>query len=249
MTPVPLLHLDPDLLAGMSEPRRSRALRACQAQVLELPQGAWEADCSQLDCTGFGLLVLSGTLCRRVVQSESNGAELIGPGDLMRPWDLVGEWSTIPVESNWLVLQPTRLAVLDAGFARRASPFPEVAASLTERALLRSRYLAILIAITSQRRIENRLTMLFWHLADRFGRLSGEWVEIPLPLTHATLAELIAARRPTVTTALSKLQERGVLLRARDGWRLSGTVPPELVKVRHDGAHEPTLAQAASFGA
>jgi CRP-like cAMP-binding protein len=91
--------------------------------------------------------------------------------------------------------------------------------------------------------------MLFWHLADRFGRLSGEWVEIPLPLTHATLAELIAARRPTVTTALSKLQERGVLLRARDGWRLSGTVPPELVKVRHDGAHEPTLAQAASFGA
>ncbi|HET7589668.1 MAG TPA: Crp/Fnr family transcriptional regulator [Solirubrobacterales bacterium] len=247
MTPVPVFHLDPDLLGAMAEPRRSRALRACQAQVMELPQGHWEADCSRLDCTGFGLLVLSGTLCRRVVQSESYGAELIGPGDLMRPWDLVGQWSTIPVDSNWLVLQPTRLAVLDAGFARRASPYPEVAAALTERALLRSRYLVILIAITSQRRVETRLTMLFWHLADRFGRLAGDWVEIPLPLTHATLAELIGARRPTVTTALSKLQERGILLREPGGWRLSGTVPPELLQVRHEGAQEPALAQAASL--
>lgn len=249
MTPVPVLHLDPDLLGGISEPRRSRALRGCQTEVLELPQGSWEADCSELDCSGFGLLVLSGSLCRRVVQSESYGAELIGPGDLMRPWDLVGEWSTIPVESNWLVLQPTRLAILDGSFARRASPYPEVAAALTKRALLRSRYLAILIAITSQRRIETRLTMLFWHLADRFGRLTGDWVEIPLPLTHATLAELIAARRPTVTTALSKLQERGILVRSRDGWRLSGTVPPELLTVRHEGAHEPALAQAAPLSA
>src|SRR4051794_12671908 len=229
MTSAFVLDLDPDLLGDMSEPRRTGALRACHASVLELPQGHWEADCSELDCTGFGLLVLSGVLCRRVVQSESYGAELIGPGDLMRPWDLIGEWSTLPVESNWLVLQPTRLAILDGDFARRASPYPEVAASLLQRALVRSRYLAILIAIVSQRRIETRLTMLFWHLADRFGKLRGEWVEIPLPLTHATLAEMIAARRPSVTSALSKLQARGVLLRQPGGWRLSGSVPPELL--------------------
>jgi CRP/FNR family transcriptional regulator, cyclic AMP receptor protein len=246
MTSASVLDLDPDLLGEMSEPRRTRAPRACQAAVLELPQGQWEAGRSELDRAGFGLLVLSGVLCRRVVQSESYGAELIGPGDLMRPWDLVGEWSTLPVESNWMVLQPARLAILDSDFARRASPYPEIAASLLQRALFRSRYLAILIAIVSQRRIETRLTMLFWHLADRFGRLRGEWVEIPLPLTHATLAEMIAARRPSVTSALSKLQGRGVLLRQPGGWRLSGSVPPELLDVGGQGLESSPLPSLAA---
>lgn len=235
MTTAAVLDLDPDLLADMPEPRRSAARRACRAEVLELGQGQWEADCAELDCTGFGLLVLSGVLCRRVVQGRSYGAELIGPGDLMRPWDLVGAWSTIPVESRWRVLQPSRLALLDSRFARRASPYPEVAGALLQRALVRSRYLAILIAIISQRRIETRMAMLFWHLADRFGKLRGDWVEIPIPLTHATLAELVAARRPSVTTALSRLAQRGIVLRERSGWRLCGTVPPELLEVREVG--------------
>lgn len=205
----------------MGEPRAARAKQACQAQALELPQGLWHGDQSELDRDGFGLLVLSGVLCRRVVQSECYGAELIGPGDLMRPWDQVSEWSSIPVESTWTVLQPARLAVLDSAFARRASPYPEISAELLKRALVRSRYLTILVAIISQRRIDTRLTMLFWHLADRFGRLRGEWVEIPVPLTHSTLAELVAARRPSVTTALSALNERGVLQRVDGGWLLS----------------------------
>jgi CRP/FNR family transcriptional regulator, cyclic AMP receptor protein len=213
----------------MADPRRSRALRACKAEVLDLAQGQWQPAIADFDTDGFGLLVLSGVLCRRVVQSECYGAELIGPGDLMRPWDQVSEWSSLPVESSWQVLQPACLAILDSDFARRASPYPELAAELMRRALVRSRYLTILVAIIGQRRIETRLTMLFWHLADRFGRLRGEWVEIPVPLTHSTLAELVAARRPSVTTALSRLHERGVLIRERGTWHLRATVPPELV--------------------
>lgn len=234
-----VLRLDPDLLGGIEEPRASQALHACQAQILELPQGPWQVD-TRLDRSGFGLLVLSGILCRRVVQSECYGAELIGPGDLMRPWDQLGEWSSIPTESSWLVLQPTRLAILDHGFARRVSPFPEIASELLRRGLLRSRYLAILVAIISQRRIDTRLTMLFWHLADRFGKLRGEWVEIPVPLTHATLAELVAARRPSVTTALSRLSAEDVLRRGDNGWLLRGTVPPELLRLGEAGARGPS---------
>lgn len=228
---VPVLDFDPDLLGGMGAPRAAQAEQACQAEVLDLPQGPWMSDQAGLDREGFGLLVLSGVLCRRVVQSECYGAELIGPGDLMRPWDQVSAWSSIPVESSWTVLQPVRLAVLDSRFARRAGPYPEISAELLKRALVRSRYLTILVAIISQRRIDTRLTMLFWHLADRFGRLRGEWVEIPVPLTHSTLAELVAARRPSVTTALSALSERGVLQRVDGGWLLRGTVPPELLAV------------------
>lgn len=229
-----MLRLDPDLGAAVAAPRRSAAVRACGASVLNLSRGHWDADGDDgaEARSGFGLLALSGVLCRRVVQSERYGAELVGPGDLLRPWDRIGEWSTIPTDSSWTVIQPARLAVLDADFARRAAPFPEVGLTLVRRALMRSRYLAILIAIVSQRRIETRLTMLFWHLADRFGQRRGEWVEIPLPLTHSLLGELVAARRPSVTTALSRLAEEGVLHREGRGWSLSGTVPPEYHAMR-----------------
>ncbi|HEX3735567.1 MAG TPA: Crp/Fnr family transcriptional regulator [Solirubrobacterales bacterium] len=234
MTSVPVLRLDPDLGAAVAVESRGAAVRACGARVLDLPRGNWDADSDEgaPARAGFGLLALSGVLCRRVVQSERYGAELIGSGDLMRPWDRIGEWSTIPTDSSWTVIEPARLAVLDADFARRAAPFPEIALTLARRALMRSRYLAILIAIVSQRRVETRLTMLFWHLADRFGQRHGEWVEIPVPLTHSLLGELVAARRPTVTTALTRLDERGVLRREGRGWRLSGTVPPELETLR-----------------
>jgi CRP-like cAMP-binding protein len=199
--------------------------------VIELSQGEWR-EFAGFDRSGFGLLVLEGVLCRRVAQSECSGAEIVGPGDLLRPWDHLAEWSSIPVEASWEVIQPSRLAILDADFARRASPYPEIASQCVRRALIRSRYLAILLAIIGQRRVETRLTMLFWHLADRFGQMNGEWVDIPVPLTHSTLAELVAARRPSVTSALSVLDEQGVLQRSQKRWRLRGTVPPELLAVR-----------------
>lgn len=226
MTTVSVLRLDPDLGVAVARPRRDVAIRTCDARALELPRGQWDAERAADARSGYGYLVLTGILCRRVMHSESYGAELIGPGDLLRPWDQVREWSTIPTVAEWTVIEPARLAVLDADFARRAAPFPEVGTSLARRALMRSRYLAILVSIIGQRRIETRLHMLFWHLADRFGQMQGEWVDIPVPLTHSLLGELIAARRPSVTTALSRLQEQGVVIREPHGWRLSGTIPP-----------------------
>jgi len=235
VTTVSVLRLDPDLGAAVAEKRRDLAVRSCVAELLEIPRGDWQVDGLKAVQSGFGLLVISGVLCRRVVQSERYGAELIGPGDLMRPWDRIGEWSTIPTDSSWTAIEPTRVAILDEDFARRAAPFPEIGVTLVRRGLMRSRYLAILIAIINQRRIETRLTMLFWHLADRFGQVRGEWVHVPVPLTHSLLGELVAARRPSVTTALTRLQDRGVVVRDRQGWRLSGSIPPEYHALRHGG--------------
>ncbi|HET9154513.1 MAG TPA: Crp/Fnr family transcriptional regulator, partial [Solirubrobacterales bacterium] len=226
MPTIPVLQIDPDLADGIAGHRLFGAVRACHADAIEIPLGRWDVDALDGERSGFGLLVVSGILCRRVVQGESNGAEIVGPGDLLRPWESFGEWASIPTESSWRVIEPGQLAILDRDFVRRANPYPEVSIALMRRALQRSRYLAVLIAIIGQRRVETRLTMLFWHLADRFGHVSGGWVDIPVPLTHGTLAELVAARRPSVTTALSRLYERGVLQRDRRGWRLRGTVPP-----------------------
>lgn len=246
MTTVSVLRVDPDLGAGIGPPRWNFAERACLARALEIPRGAWDADA--VASSGFGLLVLSGILSRRVVQNECPGAELIGPGDLLRPWDRAGDWASIPTESSWQVIEPARVAILDADFARRAAPFPEVALALTQRGLLRSRYLAILIAIISQRRIESRIEMLFWHLADRFGQMRGEWASMPVPLTHRLLSELVAARRPSVTTALSHLQERGALRREGHGWllRREGPAPETRSPAPLLRARPPRRAAAAA---
>jgi CRP-like cAMP-binding protein len=231
---VPVLRLDPDLGAAIEPRRREIAERVCLARTLEIPAGAWDADAvmSEGEDSSLGLLVVSGVLSRRIVQNECHGAELIGPGDLLRPWDGVGDWASIPTESSWLAIERARVAILDDEFSRHAAPFPEISLALIRRGLLRSRYLAALIAIISQRRIENRLSMLFWHLADRFGQTQGEWISIPVPLTHRLLGELVAAQRPSVTTALSHLQERGVLRRQGRGWLLRRPAPRAQAEMR-----------------
>jgi CRP/FNR family cyclic AMP-dependent transcriptional regulator len=218
---VRVLELDPDLGSEIRAERIDQAGRACRAETLEVRTGTWDPEAGGAATEdGYGLLVVSGLFCRRVVQGQRYGAELLGPGDLLRPWDRIGEWSSIPVESTWLVIEDARLAVLDRDFAGRCAPFPEISVALIRRGLMRSRYLAIMFAIVSERRVESRLTMLIGHLAERFGRMRGDWIEIPVPLTHRILSELVAARRPSVSTALTKLQEQGVLLRTAEGWQL-----------------------------
>jgi CRP/FNR family cyclic AMP-dependent transcriptional regulator len=49
---------------------------------------------------------------------------------------------------------------------------------------------------------------------------------LPFRLSHQTLADLVGARRPTVTLALRGLGDRGLLERGAGGeWILSGDPP------------------------
>jgi CRP-like cAMP-binding protein len=89
------------------------------------------------------------------------------------------------------------------------------------------------MAIVHQARVDVRLHMLFWHLASRFGRVRGDGVIVPLRLTHALLAELVAARRPTVTSALSALAREGRVRSLDDGWLLCGDPPGEVAYSPH----------------
>jgi hypothetical protein len=108
------------------------------------------------------------------------------------------------------VLEPTDLAVLDGSFTGRTAPWPQVLARIALRAVWRTHGLA------HQTRVENRLLLLFWHLAQRWGRVGRDGVRLDLPLTHDVLGRLVGAQRPSVTTAFGILAERGVLARAPD---------------------------------
>ena len=99
-------------------------------------------------------------------------------------------------------------------------------ARLLGRAVRRSRWLAFSLAINHRNRVEERLLLLFWQLAHRWGTVRHDGVLVPLPLTHEMLAMLVGARRPTVTTALGVLKAEGQLRREGLGGLVAPGRPP-----------------------
>ena len=180
--------------------------------------------------------MLEGLLLRRVGVDGRFGAELLGEGDLLRPWQEEGSNGALMHTTGWRVLEPARLAVLDEAAARRLAAYPELTGRLVGRALDRSRHLTVNMAIIHQARVHVRLHMMFWHLAERWGRVRPEGVFLPLALTHSVLADLVAARRPTVTTGLAELYRQGLVRGLSRGWLLLGDPPGELLAVQEAGA-------------
>jgi hypothetical protein len=87
----------------------------------------------------------------------------------------------------------------------------------------RAQRLAVTQAISQLNRVDRRLLALFWHLAERWGRVSRDGIVVPLALSHRLIGELVGARRPTVSTALAELAREGQLARRQDGtWLLTG---------------------------
>ena len=220
-----MLDEDAELAELVSASQLAAARQASLAAVVDVPAGLWDArDAADSAREGYGLLVLRGVLIRRVGYDGRFGAELLADGDLLRPWEFDGE-ELLGFETGWRVLVPTRLAVLDLQWTERMVRYPKIGPALAGRALLRSRRLAAMMAIAQQPRLDERLWMMFWELADRYGRVHTDGVHLDLPLTHEVLSYLVAARRPSVSGALTKLAGQGRVRRNGRGWILSGDPP------------------------
>jgi CRP/FNR family cyclic AMP-dependent transcriptional regulator len=142
----------------------------------------------------------------------SFGAELLGPGDILRPWQQDGDDAVLATEdTSWRVIAPTSFAVLDIRWAMRMAPWPALGCELVGRALERSLRLATLMAISQHRRLDARLRLLLWKLADRFGVVRRDGVHLEIPITHEALSLLCVARRPSVSTTLRRMAEAGQL--------------------------------------
>jgi hypothetical protein len=70
-------------------------------------------------------------------------------------------------------------------------------------------------AINSLPRIEERIELTLWQLAYRFGHVSRDGIKLDLPLAHSQLAEMVCAQRPSVSTALTRLRNRGRIAMSR----------------------------------
>lgn len=200
----------------------------------EIFVGSASEDTPGLQSGGIGLLVLDGLLIRRVGIDERYGAELLGDGDLLRPWQ-ARDSQLLPLTTAWSVAEPAHLAVLDKDFVQHLSRYPELVCEFVSRAMQRARHLAVKMAIVNQPRVDARLHMLLWYLAGRWGRVRSDATVLPVRLTHSVLAQLVAARRPTVSSALSDLARRGLVLNQGDEWLLKGEAPGELLDVDGSG--------------
>ena len=221
---VPLLELDPDLGQLLSEDRLRAAQQELQVEMHRLPAGPWSGGSVEgTNPEHVGLLIVDGIVAREVVVADTVSTELLGPGDVLRPWTLQTDAPLLQLEIRWNALTESRVAVLDRRFGARLSQWPEVNSVLIDRINQRAQRIATTQAISQLNRVDRRLLALFWHFAERFGRVTSDGVAVPLTLSHRMLGQLVGARRPTVSSAIADLAERDELIRRSDGsWLLKG---------------------------
>ena len=227
---ISVVDADPDLADLLDEPELSRARRQALTRERRLSPGHWDASGSiERDKHHRGFLIIDGLLTRDVTVLGRDCVELLGAGDILRPWRWDTEGSHVQAEVGWAVLEPTRLAVLDQGLVERMNPWPQLGVELFARGTRRAHHLAVALAIAHHPRVDDRLLLTLWHLAERWGRVGPEGIVVPLPLSHQRLADLVGAHRPSVTKAMGELARSGKLSRREDGvWVLHGSPPAEL---------------------
>jgi len=240
-----VVHLldESDELAAALGPELTAAARAEVLAVAEpLAPGPWSPPPPSAPDAWLGLFVLDGLLAREIELLGIRCIELLGRGDLLRPWDHDGTDAPVPAVVRWEVLDATRVAVLDRRFVASATRWPELVAAVSSSALQRSRWLSIQLAVRCLSGVDVRLLVVLWHMAERWGRVGPEGVVLPLRLTHAQLGALVAAQRASVTRALGRLREQGFVARRANGhWLLHREalgVLPELTRRSAEGPSE-----------
>lgn len=219
-----VLDVDPDLAADLPPDEFETARARSQALAVEIVGPDWDtASIRQAARPDWlGLLVLRGVMIRQVSVGSRTACELFGPGDVIRPWDADGEYEPLPITVGWRVARVASLAILDAKFTHEICAWPTIVSRLTGRVATRARSLALGHAVSHLPRADGRLLILFWLLAERWGRVSPDGIRIGLPLTHDLIAMLVGVRRPTATLALQRLAEADLLHReGRETWRLT----------------------------
>jgi CRP/FNR family cyclic AMP-dependent transcriptional regulator len=227
---ISIVDADPELGDLLPEDEREDARHQAITRVNQLSVGVWDAAGSVVpDVHHRGFLIIEGLISREVEVLGRRCVELLGEGDVMRPWQWDPDGAHVHAEVGWVVLEPARLAVLDNGLVQRMNPWPQLGVELFARGTRRAHALAVALAIAHHQRVEDRLRLTLWHLADRWGRVAPDGVLLPLPLSHERLAHLVGAQRPSVTTAAGVLTSAGELSRRPSGeWILHGSVPAQL---------------------
>jgi CRP/FNR family transcriptional regulator, cyclic AMP receptor protein len=212
---VSLLDADAELRAAIPAPERLLARRVLRVPGYRFDPGEIDVPPENLAPATFALLVVRGSLRYEARVGAGRLIEVLSVGDLVLPFA-----PPAAVPSSCAVLtavDEVRLAPLEHRFIRASARWPELMQIVQRRLHEQQHRLAVHAAIGQLPHVEQRLMGMMWHLADRIGKVSAEGIVLAQPLSHRALADLVGARRPTVSLALKALQEAGQLRRRGDG--------------------------------
>ena len=84
---ISIVDADADLAELLDEPQRERARREALTRVRRLSTGEWDAaNAIEPDLHHRGFLIIEGLLSREVDVLGRSCIELLGAGDVLRPW-------------------------------------------------------------------------------------------------------------------------------------------------------------------
>ena len=221
---IALLDADPDLGGGLDEQQRADARRAIVVPRFTPTVKAWnDASLDRLVAGGIGALLVEGVLARELVLSDNVTAEILGPGDVIVPSHVDDPGRLLRSAVRWTVIEPTTFVLLGPDVAVALAAYPAIYAELIGRVAARAHRLSVAQAIAQLNGVDRRVLTLLWQLAERWGHVRPDGVHVPLRLPHRIVAQLVGARRPTVSTAITTLARRGRVRRLDDGgWLLLG---------------------------
>lgn len=242
---VALLEVNPDLAADLAPDEMRLARGALVVPAVRIQGGRLDCEACANDerVVGslIGLLVIDGVVVREVMLGRSVSAQLCGPGDLL---DLgsARDQRCLPALATVSVPGTAVLGLLDDRVLAASRRWPRLGGRLLAQAMSQIGDAGVHQTISQTARVEDRLLALFWHLADRWGRVLPDGVRIELPLTHETIGHLIGARRPTVTLGLRALRGAGLLQRQADRtWLLAHD---SLLRLTTAGGERPAVTEA-----
>jgi CRP-like cAMP-binding protein len=239
-----LLDADDDLAEELDIRTRFAARQLATARVLEADTGECDLE-SWFAAVGHGpgLLILDGLVACDTRIVDRTVTQLQGSGDLLQPPSRDVD-DMIERVASWRALSACRLALLDAEFAERVLPWPQIGHTLLRRTQRGAEDLGMLRAISCQPRLEVRLVLFLWHLAARWGRVEPTGIRLMLPLTHRLLGQLVGAERPSISHALGRLADAGLVSGTAGDWHLHGSLDAHLERLTEGSTQLTTLRPA-----
>jgi CRP/FNR family transcriptional regulator, cyclic AMP receptor protein len=220
---IALLDALPELAGGLAPSRLAAAGDALRIATAWIPAGPLGPD-DLRHCNEHGhVVLLEGLVARTMTLEDGSASELLGPGDVLCPPALGPQhnFGLAGYDVQLEALQTSRVGIVGGELIAAFAAFPEVIEALLASRARRDAEQAALAVIAQLTGVDRRLVALFRLLAARHGRPTPDGIAVPVAVPHRLLAELVGARRPTVSTALRRLERSGKLRRLRDGsWLL-----------------------------
>ena len=214
---IPLLEVDPDLVASITTEER-RMLAGIWVPAVNLPAEPFDITSLFERHDAFGMIVLDGLLMHYLQIGAQPGLRLLSTGDVVPAWD--APTSELIVGAAWRASSNTSVAMLGREFVLGVAHAPRLLISLGARMAEQTERLTTQLMISQLPRVEDRLLAMLWLLAESFGHVTPAGIAVPLILTHEVLGGLVGARRPTVSLALRALADAGALRHQDRGWLL-----------------------------